>query len=624
MQVTHGCKRWLLGATAVLWACAALAQQPRRVDDSVLKSAGQTGEEWLTHGHDYAETYYSPLQQIDVSNVKRLGLAWYYDTDAAPGTVETTPIISNGILYGTTTWSTVFAIDARTGQLKWRWDPKIGHQNFPPGSAGDPNKVRTGPSLCCGPGNRGVAVYGGKVYVGTLDARLVALDAETGKVAWEVQTAEKNADYSITGAPRIVKGKMIIGNGGGEFAVRGYVTAYDAESGQQIWRWYTVPGDPSKPFENKAMERAAKTWTGEWWKLGGGGNAWDAFSYDPELDLLYVGTGQGGPWVADFRSPQGGDNLYLCSIVALRPDTGEYVWHFQTTPGDMWDYDSVQGMILADVTIQGKKRKVLMQAPKNGFFYVLDRKTGKFISGSPFVKVTWATGLDPKTGRPKENPDARYGPNGMTIFPGAGGGHNWPSMSFNPSTKLVYIPATEGSFRYVKADEFKPELGQYNWGIVFRMPTATNANGVPPPPPPPPTPPRGFLEAWDPATQTARWSVPLLNGGGTMTTAGGLVFAASSEGDFVALSADKGEKLWQVRLVQGFANPATYMLDGKQYVTVAAGRAGKGRVYAFALDANTPIPPAPVTAPPAAPGAAPAPAPAATPAPDQPHQPNQP
>ena len=486
MRILNGRKFWFVGVMVALSASVALAQESKRVDDNALRNAGKNGDEWLTNGRDHAGTRYSPLKQIDTTNVSRLGLAWYYDTDSFPGTVEATPIISNGTLYGTVTWSVVFAVDARTGKEKWRWDPKIGHQNFPPGSAGKPDKVRTGPSLCCGPGNRGVAVYNGKVYVGTLDARLVALDAETGKVAWEVWTAGKNEDYSITGAPRIVKGKVIIGNGGGEFAVRGYITAYDAETGKQLWRTYTVPGDPSKPFESKTMEVAAKTWTGDWWKLGGGGNPWDAISYDPDLNLLYVGTGQGGPWVNKYRSPQDGDNLYICSILALKPETGEQVWYFQTTPGDEWDYDSVQGLTLADLKINGKLRKVIMQAPKNGFFYVLDRKTGQFISAAPFVKVTWATGIDPKTGRPIEAPNVHYDAvtNGVTVWPGAAGGHNWPAMSFNPNTGLVYIPALDSSFHYIAAPEFKPELGAYNWGIVFRPPTPPAPGQAPPPPPP--------------------------------------------------------------------------------------------------------------------------------------------
>ena len=611
MRISKAIKQCFVGLVLVLSACVAMAQQAKPVDNNALRNAAKDADEWLTHGRDYSETYYSPLDQINASNVSRLGLAWWYDAGNEPGTIESTPIVSNGTIYATGTYSVVFALDARTGKLKWRWDPQIPHPNFPAGSVGKPDKVRTGPSICCGPANRGVAVYDGKVYVGVLDTRLVALDAETGKIVWEVKTADVNSDYSVTGAPRIVKGMVIIGNASGEYATRGYVTAYDAETGKQIWRWYTVPGDPSKPFENKAMERAAKTWTGEWWKLGGGGDVWDSMSYDPETDLLYIGVGQGGPWVRNLRSPKGGDNLYICSIVALKASTGEYVWHFQTTPGDEWDYDATQGMILADLKINGKMRKVLMQAPKNGFFYVLDRKTGQFISGKPYVNVTWTSGLDPKTGRPAYLPEMHYGDNGkvVTVAPGPAGGHAWTSMSFNPTTKLAYVAALNSTFRYQQDENFKPEVGVYDWGISFKFPTPTpgQQNTAPPPTS------GGFLLAWDPVTQAARWEVPNWNGGGTVTTAGNLVFAASNIGDFGAFGADKGEKLWSVRLVPQFANPITYMVDGKQYVSVMAGRGGHSRLYTFALDAHMPIPGSPYAAPRNA-----APAPEAT------HKPNQP
>lgn len=623
MRMTIG-RKWLVtGMIAVLSACAAVAQQSRPVNEAALKNAAQNADEWLTHGRDYSETYYSPLKQIDASNVSRLGLAWYYDVDNAPGTIEATPIVSNGTIYGTGTWSVIFAVDARTGKVKWRWDPKISQHNFPAGSVGKPDKVRTGPSVCCGPVNRGVAVYNGKVYMGLLDTRLVALDAETGKLVWEVKTADINADYSVTGAPRVVAGKVIIGNASGEYATRGYVTAYDAETGKQIWRWYTVPGDPSKPFENDAMKKAAKTWTGEWWKLGGGGNVWDSMSYDPETDLLYLGVGQGGPWVRNLRSPKDGDNLYICSIVALKASTGQYVWHYQTTPGDEWDYDAAQGMILTDLQINGKTRKVLIQAPKNGFFYVLDRKTGKFISARAYVDTTWTSGVDQKTGRPAYLPEMHYGDNGktVTVAPGPAGGHAWMSMSFNPNTKLAYIPALNSTFLYQQDPNFKPEIGTYSWGISFKFPApapgTTQATA--------PQPPGGFLLAWDPVTQTARWKVPGWNGGGTMTTAGNLVFGGSNDGGFGAFSADKGEKLWETKLMANLANPVTYQLDGKQYVSVLAGRAGRSRLYTFVLDGNAPMPGPPfASAARPGPSAAPAPTPAPAAGAEQPHQDNKP
>ena len=593
--------KWFLAfAMAAVVVCAAAAQQSKPVDDKALRNAAKNGGDWLTNGHDLGGNRYSPLKQIDTTNASRLGLAWSYDINGTFGTVETTPIVWDGILYGTAPWSIVYALDAKTGKEIWRWDPKIPRQNFPTGSVGKPDKVRTGPSVCCGPANRGVALYDGKIYVGTLEAKLVALDAKTGKEVWSVQTADMGADYSITGAPIIAGGKVIIGNAGGEYSVRGFVSAYDAETGKLVWRFHTVPGDPSKPFENKAMETAAKTWTGEWWKLGGGGTVWDGISYDPDLDLLYIGTSQGGPWVGKYRSPQGGANLYVCSIIALKPETGAYVWHFQTTPADEWDYDATQGMTLADIKINGKVRKVIMQAPKNGFFYVLDRKTGEFISGKPYVKVTWATGLDPKTGAPIEAPNMRYDQEERVVSPGPAGGHAWQGMSYNPNTGLVYLPALDSDFHYIATKDFKPEVGVYSWGIVFRPPPAPQGQAAQLPPPP-----GGSLVAWDPVTQTERWRLKQMNGSGTVTTASGLVFAASDTGEFKALSADKGEELWSVKLQPGMANPATYMIDGKQYVSILAGRSGHGRVYTFALDAKEAMP-GPASSAPAAP---PAPAP---------------
>ena len=578
--------KWLFAlGTAAALVCAAAGQQFKSVDDKMLKNAAKSGDEWLSNGRDLSDTRYSPLRQIDATNAKRLGLAWSYDTDSSFGTVESTPIVANGILYGTAPWSVVYALDGATGKEIWRWDPKIPHTNFPPGSIGKADKVRTGPSVCCGPANRGVAIYDGKIYVGTLEAKLVALDAKTGKEVWSVQTADQDKDYSVTGAPIVAGGKVIIGNAGGEYSVRGYVSAYDAESGKMLWRFYTVPGDPSKPFENKAMEAAAKTWTGEWWKLGGGGTVWDGISYDPDLDLVYIGTSQGGPWVGKYRSPEGGANLYVCSIIALKAKTGEYVWHFQTTPSDEWDYDATQGMTLADIKINGKMRKVLMQAPKNGFFYVIDRKTGEFISGKPYVKVTWATGLDPKTGKPMEAENVRYDKEDRTVSPGPAGGHAWLGMSYNPNTGLVYLPALDSDFRYIAAPDFKPEVGVYSWGITFRMPPAPPGQQAQLPPAP-----GGSLVAWDPVTQTEKWRLKQMNGSGTLTTASGIVFAASDDGSFKALRADTGEELWSMKLQPGMANPATYVVDGKQYVSVLAGRGGHAHQYTFALDANAPMP----------------------------------
>src|SRR6202521_5049117 len=363
------------------------------LDESRLIHADQEPGNWMSHGRTYSEQRFSPLKQIDHRNIGQLGLAWSVDLDTRRGQ-EATPVVVDGVMFFTTAWSKVYAVKAATGEQLWSYDPKV-----PPEWA---------VNACCDVVNRGVAVWRGKVFVGTLDGRLVALDAARGKLIWETLTIDRNFRYTITGAPRVVKGKVIIGNGGAEMGVRGYVSAYDAETGKIVWRFYTVPGDPSKPFESPFLEKAAKTWSGEWWKNGGGGTVWDSMGYDPQLNLLYIGTGNGDPWPRKIRNPRKEDNLFTSSIVALKPDTGEYVWHYQENPGDEWDYDSDEQIVLADLNLNGELSHVLLHAPKNGYFYVLDRATGKLLSAKPFTRVTWATGIDVQTGRPIESPGAQY------------------------------------------------------------------------------------------------------------------------------------------------------------------------------------------------------------------------
>lgn len=539
--------------------------------------------DWPAHGRDAAETRFSPLNSINTSNVKRLGLAWSYDTQSSRG-LEATPLVVNGTMYATASWSVVFALDARTGKQLWRWDPEVARSY--------------GQRACCDVVNRGVAFSDGRVFASILDGRLAALDASTGKLIWQVQTTDPSQPYTITGAPRVVKGKIIIGNGGAEFGVRGYISAYDAATGKLAWRFYTVPGDPAKRFESPALERAAKTWSGQWWKMGGGGTAWDSFAYDPALDLLYAGTGNGSPWIRELRSPQGGDNLYLCSILALRPGTGELVWHYQTTPGDTWDYTSTQQIILADLDIAGRKRQVLMQAPKNGFFYVLDRRTGELLSADPFSKVTWASHVDLNTGRPVETPNARFETGTQIITPGPFGAHNWHSMSFHPKTGLVYIPAQEVPFPYTRNPDFKYRPGWRNEGVV-RHPSDQPFS---------PTP--GYLLAWDPRAREERWRVNHKSNanGGTLATAGDLVFQGAASGYFAAYHAATGEKLWEVFLGNGIvAAPIAFELDGRQYVSILAGWGGAdgvilglnasgaykapGRLWTFSLDGVQPLAP---------------------------------
>jgi len=450
--------------TLLVTAWGITAQQPprTRVDDNALKNAASTPDRWLTYGLDYAETRYSTLKQIDATNVSRLGLAWTAEIGPGGGGQEATPLVVDGVIYAITNWSIVYAIDARTGKELWKFDPKVDRAISRDATA----------RICCGVVQRGIALYQDKVYVPAIDGRLIAVDAVSGKPVWETQTLPTHLPYSVTMAPRVVKGKVIIGNSGAEYAVRGYVSAYDAETGKLAWRFYTVPGDPRKPFEHPDLAAAAKTWSGEWWTMGGGGTVWDAIAYDPDADLLYVGTGNGGPWSRDYRSAGTGDNLYLSSIVALKPDTGSYVWHYQTTPGDNWDYTAVQHLLLADIRIDGRARKVIMQAPKNGFFYVIDRITGEFISAEPYANVSWAQGVDPKTGRPIMNPDAWYGPEGTPLSPGPGGSHNWAPMSYNPATGLVYLPAGNSCYLYAKQDDFIFQRGEGDFQGIGRSQTA--------------------------------------------------------------------------------------------------------------------------------------------------------
>jgi len=559
-----------LGRGAFLVACLAssLGVAQSDVTDRALLASPQA--EWLTYGGDYAGTHYSPLDQISAANVADLEVAWEWEVSGTAGNLEATPLVSDGVIYATGTWSHVFALDAASGVVKWRWDPGLVRGG----------RAAGGPVTCCGPVNRGVALYGDKVYVGLLDGRLVALDKDTGLVVWAVQTTPIGADYAITGAPRIVKGRVIIGNAGAEFGVRGYVTAYDAETGVQAWRFYTVPGNPADGFETDAMRAAASTWTGEWWLMGGGGTVWDSLAYDPLLDLLYVGVGNGSPWNRAIRSPGGGDNLYLSSILALDPDNGELVWHYQLVPGDSWDYTATQPIMLLDIEIEGRPRKVLVQAPKNGFFYVIDRETGGFISAQPFSDdITWASGFDQVTGRPIEIPAARYGETGqgLWISPGPGGAHNWQPMSFNPATGLVYF--TAGSSRYWYNDirnvrEFVLTPGVRNEGV-------TTSRGTEPRPDPPPLRGSRALLAWNPATNSEAWRSDSDGPSGTLSTAGGLLFRGGG-GQIYAHDPRSGEVLWSSPVGGGgMATPISYEIDGRQYI--AAEFNAPGRVIAFAL-----------------------------------------
>lgn len=588
---------WNTGAALLLAAPLAWAGGPAAVDAQRLTAADSEPGNWMSTGRTYGEQRYSPLEQVNEQNVGQLGLAWDYGF-GLDRVVEATPLVVDGVMYTTSAYSIVHALDARTGKLLWQYDPGVYR-----GIQG---------SGCCDAANRGVAVWNGKVYVGVYDGRLEALDARSGQRVWSVDTMLDHArNYTITGAPRIIKGKVVIGNGGSEFGVRGYVTAYDAETGAQAWRFFTVPGDPAQGDETDTIGMIRKTWFGDqYWKQGGGGTVWDSMAYDAELDLLYLGVGNGSFWNYGQRSQGKGDNLFLSSIVAVRPDTGQYVWHYQTTPGDAWDYTATQHIMVATLAIDGKPRKVVMQAPKNGFFYVLDAATGKLLSAAQYApKVNWAKGVDLHSGRPIVDLEAAdYWSKGETklVFPGSQGAHNWHPMSYSPKTGLVYIPTqSTADILHPKAKIDIPAKGQWNSGVEL---------------PPMPRDKKsidefariytGKLQAWDPLRQKEAWSVPYaqIANGGTLATAGNLVFQGTHDGRLLAYAADSGKLLWQREVSSGVvAAPITYSVDGEQYVTFSSGWGGAypitlgalsertrtvpdARVFTFRLGGNAPMP----------------------------------
>ena len=588
-----------------------------------LKNAGTPNDSlsgsWLSYGRTQGETRYSPLKEINASNVNRLGLAWSYATGAGGGNQEATPLVWNNTIFSVTNWSVVFALDAVTGKELWRWDPEV-------------NQTTVRPKLCCGIVNRGIALSNGTIFAPIVDGRLVALDAIAGTVKWEARVAYTQDWQSITMAPRVAGDKVLIGAAGGDHPTRGFFDAYDAATGHRAWRFYTVPGDPSKPYENEAMRRAATTWNPDFYKMGGGGSVWDGMAYDPDAGLVYVGTGNAEPWVEKFRgTPTAGlptgthlDNLYTCSILAIDLATGQLRWHYQTTPDDNWDYDSVQQLLLTELNLGGRQRKVVMQASKNGIFYVLDRITGEFLSAAPFTQVNWTRGFD-KAGRPRINPEAFYGKDPVTIFPTAGGAHNWSPMSFNPATGLVYVPTTYGSWTFRAGDVvIAAQTGHTGLAPGF---APAGPGTMPFIGPEPLENNRGVLEAWDPINQKLVWRTPGGGGigGGTVTTAGNLVFQSLNDGRLLAYGADKGEPLLEIKTGRaGAGPPITYAVNGKQYVAMMAGSGRLATVvgpndtkvdnppllFVFELDGKEPLPkPVPPPAPPAPPQQPPPPTP---------------
>jgi quinohemoprotein ethanol dehydrogenase len=513
-------------------------------------------DSWPSFGRTGDEQHYSLLADINTGNVSKLGLAWHFQLP--PDNTMTGPVEADGKLFITTGHSDIRAFDAVTGKQLWEYLYQ------PPASAMLTMRFGWGP--------KGLAYWNRRVFIATQDGQVMALDANDGHVLWHVQDFNPKEMRYINGPPRVFDGKVIIGQGGADVSpIRGYVTAYDAMTGKQVWRFYTVPGNPANGFEQPVMAMAAKTWKGDWWVHGGGGTAWNAFSYDSKLNIIYIGVGNGYPYNQALRSPGGGDNLFLASIVAVNADTGKYIWHYQTCPGEQWDCVAVEDMTLATIKIHGKERRVLMQAPKNGFFYVLDAATGEFISGTQFAdKVTWAYGIDPKTGRPIENPGIRYhGKPGMfEMWPGPRGAHSWPPQSYSPLTGLVYIPDIEGG----------GFIGDS--GIDLAKVPAIGGLGVNADPDPHlPEAWRSFLKAWDPVAGKARWSVELPGNwpGGTMATAGNLVFEGRMDGNFAAYDARTGTEVWSFPTGTAVAAPPiSYSVDGKQYVTVLTGSGASG------------------------------------------------
>ena len=554
-------------------------------------------------GRTYDAQRYSPLQQINENNVGQLGLAWFAELNTFRG-VEATPLAVDGVIYNISAFNITSAYEAQTGRELWTYDPQVPRE--------------WGRYACCEPVARGLAMWKRNLLIGTLDGRLISLDAATGKPLWSVQTTDKDWPYTITGTPRVFEDLVVVGNSGADFGVRGFVAAFDAATGALRWKFFLVPGDPAQGPDGVAsdpvMAMAAKTWTGQWWKLGGGGTAWDSFSYDPKRKLVYVGTGNGSPIAQQHRSPGGGDNLFLCSIVALDAETGAYRWHYQEVPGEKWDYTCTQSIILATLPIDGVNRDVLLHAPKNGYFYVLDRGTGKLLSAKNFAPVNWATHIDMATGRPALNPEMQYGEEPVLVTPGPGGAHNWFPMAYSPDTKLAYFPAYEHWFVYAAAPTFEPKKFRSNggWGgytgekLKKRMELQKIGD------------PRenAWLLAWDPVKQQAAWKVPLPRhgNGGVLTTAGNLVIEGTTKQTLSIFRATDGKVLWEMPVQSApVAGPITFAVDGEQYIAVNAGWGGgaaqveraigtamnraSARLLVFKLGGQATLPPLPAAAP---------------------------
>ncbi len=553
------------GGTSSDSTAASSAMAANVSQDRLLNAVNEPGQ-WMMVGGTYDERHYSPLDEIDRDNVNELGLAWYADYDINLSQ-QGTPLYIDGVIYVSTAWSMVNAFDARTGELLWHYDPQTNREIV--------SKV------CCGIVNRGIAAFEGNIYLGTLDGYIVAINADSGEEEWRKLTVDPDAQYTITSAPRIIKGQVLIGNSGSEKTARGYLGAYDAKTGEDLWRVYTVPGNPELGFETPQMELAAATWSGQWWELGGGGTVWDAIVYDELNDLVIFGTGNGTPWDQRARDPEGGDNLFVASILAVDADSGEYAWHYQTTPGDTWDYDAMSPMMLLDLEVDGIERHVVAQPNKNGFFYMIDAGTGELLRGYPFTEVNWATGIDLASGRPIEVPEARYDfENIYNLAPGVQGGHGWHANAWNPDTGYIYIATQRAYFAMQSDANFVPNPNGNNLAINMGANFTYYRDN--------PDAPRefvGYVSAWDPVSGEEIWRGEENSGptGGVLSTGGGLVFSGggNNTNEFRAYDTQFGDKLWAFDTQTGMvAAPITYELDGKQYIAASVGINQAGNYFA--------------------------------------------
>jgi quinohemoprotein ethanol dehydrogenase len=569
------------------------ATQPAPIKAAAVDAARlavREPDQWLSPGGDPQGTYYSPLKDIDAGNVAKLGFAWDYRLGTNRGQ-ESTPLVIDGVMYATSNFGRVYALDAASGKELWKYDPHI-----------DGQWARYG---CCDAVNRGLVAFDGRLYVAALDGWLHALDARTGQLVWKVDTLigrHERKPYTVSGAPLLAGDLVILGNAGGDFAgARGYISAYDLKSGELRWRFFTVPRNPALgPQDQPQLEAAAKTWDpSHRWDAGSGGTVWDGMAYDPALRLVYFGTSNAAPYNSYVGGRHNGDQLYAASIIAVHADSGTMAWYYQTVPGDRWDFDSTQKLILADVDLEGRRRQVLMQAAKNGFYYVLDRASGELLSAHNFAFVNWTSGIDAKTGRPIPNSAADYGRGPALVFPSEAGAHSWEPMAFDAERGLTFIPVIEAGNVILETSDrraglvegqfttpaFPPEV--YNPAsmqpLYGALPPLTQlARGVKTN-----TASRGFLRAWSVAQHRIVWEMPTATSwdGGVLATGGGLVFQGDANGNLNAYSADTGKQLASIALGSSLmAAPMTYRVNGTQYIAIIGGYGGGAVITGVPLD----------------------------------------